>query len=235
MTEISTNLKKRLRGSKRQLVINIDYTNASLVSFLARELADVIFIDCEQGDTSIESIPDLVRAAHIEDTPCVVREPDRNPETIERYLFRGVDGIVVPRVDTVDQAIGVVDAVDYCMGDKSSSTSVIVQIESQNAASDIDAFLELENIDAFFIGPVDLSRRMGPRGDYSCPAVAGLIDQLVRAISKADRCVGMLCTKESIARLEDAGCSFLYLHTNDFLRHGREHFLRPRSDETQSI
>jgi 2-keto-3-deoxy-L-rhamnonate aldolase RhmA len=224
-------LKQKLRKRDRQLVVNIDYTNASLVAYLAREFADVIFVDCEQGDASIESIPDLVRASHIEGTPCIVRTPDRNPETIERYLYRGVDGIVVPRVDSAEEALDVMAAVDYCMGDKSDNVSVVIQIESLNAADEIDAFLAIETIDAFFIGPVDLSRSMGFKGDFTARPVRKKIDHLINTIRKANRCVGMLCTHETITQLEIAGCRFLYTHTNDFLQHGKDSFLPPKLDE----
>ncbi|WP_417770047.1 aldolase/citrate lyase family protein [Stappia sp.] len=213
-------LRQKLRARQRQLVVNIDFTSPSLVQALARDCADVIFVDCEQGDTSIGSIPDLRRAAHVEATPLLVRLPDPGAASIERYLFRGIDGIVVPRLDRPAQAEAVIEAVNYSMGARADTVAIVIQIESAAAAGAIDAFLSLARIDAFFVGPVDLSRSMGHGGDISHPEVARQIDRLIRRITSAGRCAGMLCTQGTIAANEARGVSFLYLHTMDFLRHG---------------
>lgn len=223
-------LKAALANRDRQLVVNIDYSSASLVQFIARELADVIFVDCEQGDTSIETIPDLVRAAQVEKTPILVRLPDPRPETIERFMFRGVDGIVVPRLETPADASAVLDVVRYCYGDAAEEKVIVVQIESIGAAQSIDAFLELTDIDALFVGPVDLARSMGKAGRYEDPEVAEVIEGLIARIVNAGRSAGMLATAQSISSLERQGVNFLYLHTNDFLRHGRDLFVSDRRD-----
>lgn len=230
----SQSLKRRLASKERQLVVNIDYSNASLVQFLARELADVVFIDCEQGDTSIESIPDLVRASHLENTPALLRLPDPLPSTIERYMLRGVDGIVVPRLESPAQARDVVDTVRYCFGETAASKTIVVQIESENAAHEIDQFLEIAEIDAYFVGPVDLARSMGAGNDYRAEPVAGEVDRLIDRISKAGRSAGMLVNRDTIHRYERAGARFLYLHTNDFLLHGAQCFAPRPAGETLS-
>lgn len=222
--QTSTKLKQRIAAKERLLVVNIDYSNASLVQYLACNLADVIFIDCEQGDTSIETIPDLVRAAHIEDTPVLVRLPDPRPSTIERYMLRGVDGIVVPRLESPDQASEVIETIQYCFADAAQSKTLVVQIESIGAAREIERFLEMDPIDACFVGPVDLARSMGAGGDYHTEAVSREIDQLIEQISSAGRMAGMLVNRDTIGRYEQAGVRFLYLHANDFLMHGSASF-----------
>lgn len=226
-------LKAALANRDRQLVVNIDYSNASLVQFVAREFADVIFVDCEQGDTSIETIPDLVRAAHVENTPILVRLPDPRPETIERYLFRGVDGIVVPRLEASADASAVLDTVRYCYSDTAEEKVIVIQIETVGAAQSIDGFLELTDIDALFVGPVDLARSMGKAGRYDDPEVSEVIGALIAQIVNAGRSAGMLVTASTLSTLESLGVNFLYLHTNDFLRHGRDLFVSDRRDHQQ--
>ena len=220
----ATALKQALAARHRLLVVNADYSNASLVQFLARELADVVFIDCEQGDASIQIIPDLVRAAHVEHTPVLVRLPDPRPETIERYMFRGCDGIVVPRLDLPSQAAAVVETVQYCFGEAACQKSVVIQIESVAAAKAIRGFLDMPGIDALFIGPVDLARSMGKAGRYHDPDVRSVIDELISTIVAAGRSAGMLAQADTIAALDRTGVNFLYLHANDFLLHGRAPF-----------
>lgn len=217
-------LKTALADRERLLVVNIDYSNASLVQFVARELADVVFIDCEQGDTSIETIPDLVRAAHLERTPVLVRLPDSRPETIERYMFRGGDGIVVPRLDRPADAAAVVETVRYCFAEEAAGKSIVVQIESGEAARAIDRFLAVPGIDALFVGPVDLARSLGKAGRYEDPEVDAVIRGLLSKIVAGRRSAGMLAQARTISGLERAGINFLYLHVNDFLLHGRGPF-----------
>jgi len=219
-------LRSRLSQRLPQIVVNIDYTNASLVEFLGHVGADVIFIDCEQGDTSIESIPDLVRAAHCAGVPAVVRLPSPDPAVIERYMFRGVDGIVVPRLTAPEQAKAVVETVRYCFPAQHPDKAVIVQIEDIAAVRALDAFLDIDGIDCFFVGPVDLSKSMGHRGDYACAPVAAEIERTIGRMTKRGRAVGILAKPDTLAALVGAGVSFLYLHTNDFITLGAAQILR---------
>ncbi len=227
-------LKSHLADRKPLLVVNIDYSNASLVEFLGRNGADVLFIDCEQGDTNIETIPDLVRAAHIADTPVIARLFSPEPWVIERYMLRGVDGIVIPRLDTADQVRDVVETVKYCFPRDWDQKTLVVQIESATAAKDLEQILEVDGVDALFVGPVDLSKSMGQGGDYRTPEVAAEIDRLIGTIASRDRSVGMLVTGETIQEVAAKGVNFLYLHTNDFLRAGLAHFVEAKTGCPQS-
>ncbi|MEZ5936459.1 MAG: aldolase/citrate lyase family protein [Alphaproteobacteria bacterium] len=217
-------LKEGLKKRVPMLVVNVDYANGSLVAFLAANGADVVFIDCEQGDVSIQAIPDLVRAAHLQATPALVRLFSPEPWVIERHLLRGVDGIVVPRLGTVEQVRAVVSEVRHGFPDRAESTSIVIQIETVEAARAIDDILAVEGVDALFIGPVDLAKSMGHGGDYGAPPVAAEIDRLIRRIRDHGRSVGMLVTEATIASVAAKGVNFLYLHTNDFLRVGSQRF-----------
>ncbi len=222
-------LKSHLADRKPLLVVNIDYSNASLVEFLGRNGADILFIDCEQGDTNIETIPDLVRAAHIADTPVIARLFSPEPWVIERYMLRGIDGVVIPRLDTADQVQNVVDTVKYCFQRDWDKKAIVVQIESATAARNLEQILEIGGVDALFIGPVDLSKSMGQGGDYNAPEVAAEIDRLIGSIASKGRSAGMLVTHETIHEVAAKGANFLYLHTNDFLRAGITHFAEAKT------
>lgn len=222
-------LKARLAAREPLLVVNIDYASASLVEFLGSAGADVIFIDCEQGDTGIESVADLVRAAHAADVPAVVRLFSPEPWVIERYMFRGVDGIVVPRLETAAEVHDIVETVRYCFPDHHDEKAIIVQIETAAAAGNLAEILAVDGVDALFIGPVDLAKSLGHGADYSAPAVAQEIDRLIARIVGAGRAAGMLVTAASIGTIAAQGVSFLYLHTNDLLRAGSATFVAAKT------
>jgi len=222
-------LKAQLAGRAPLLVVNVDYGHPSLVEFLGGCGADVLFFDCEQGDIGIDSLAGLVRAAHAAAKPAVVRLFSPEPWVIERYMQRGVDGIVVPRLDTPAQVRAVVEAVRYCFPKDHESKAVIVQIESRAAAESIGEILAIDGVDAFFIGPVDLSKSLGHGGDYRTPAVAREVERLIATIAGAGRSAGMLVTAETIDAVAAGGATFLYLHTNDFLRAGSRPFIAARN------
>lgn len=218
-------LKARLAKREPLLVVNVDYASGSLVEFLGGCGADVLFFDCEQGDIGIESLADLVRAAHAARTPAVVRLFSPEPWVIERYMQRGVDGIVVPRLETPEEVRRVVETVRYCYPDDHRDKAVVIQIESLSAARALEEILSIDGVDALFIGPVDLSKSMGYGGDYRVPAVAAEVDRLIGAIAGAGRAAGMLVTADTIRAVAATGASFLYLHANDFLRAGIQPFI----------
>lgn len=213
-------LKTDLAARKPLIVVNIDYANGSLVEFLGRNGADVIFIDCEQGDTAIQSIRDLARASHIAGVPAIVRLYSDDPAIVERYMFQGVDGIVVPRLKTPADAQALVETVRYCFPADHPDKTVVVQIEDIAAVDALDGFLAVAGIDCFFVGPVDLSKSMGHGGIFTEEPVARVIDETLARISAAGKTAGMLAGPDNVAALTSAGVSFLYLHTNDFIRVG---------------
>jgi len=215
-------LKSDLAASRPLRVVNIDYSNAGLVEFLGKTCADVIFIDCEQGDTSVESIENLARAAHVAGVPAIVRTGSPDAAVIERTLLRGVDGIVLPRLKTSAEARKAVAAVHYCMSGQRPDFAVIVQVEDIAAVQTLDEFLSVEGIDCFFVGPVDLSKSMGFGGTWTRTEVRDVVEQTLSRIIAAGRAAGMLASPDTIGELHRLGVSFLYLHTNDFIRLGTD-------------
>src|SRR5262245_61745343 len=106
--------KSKLRRGDTVVVVNVDHPSASLVEILARLPIDAIFIDCEQGTADIETVEHMARAARLACCVSLLRLFSPADWAIERYMGRGVDGIVVPRLDSAEAAARVVEAVRYC-------------------------------------------------------------------------------------------------------------------------
>lgn len=228
-------MKTKMSNGERVLVVNIDYTNASLVEYVGRCGIDAIFIDCEQGGTSIESIEDLARAARCAGVASLVRLFSSDEWVIERHMGRGVDGIVVPRLKTPADMRKVVETVRYCFPKSFPEKIVVVQIEDIAAAEAIDEILEIDGIDAFFIGPVDLSKSMGYDGDFRTGAVAAEVERLIARIDGMEKIAGVLVDENSITTYSELGARFLYLHVNDFLKLGIRHFRQAIGRARQSL
>jgi 2-dehydro-3-deoxyglucarate aldolase/4-hydroxy-2-oxoheptanedioate aldolase len=145
--------------------------------------------------------------------PCVVRVPWNDEAHIKKALDIGATGIIVPLVNTAEDArlavgrckyppqgvrsVGItraqrfdLDFDDY-MRRANDEVAVIVQIEHIEAARNIDAILDVPGIDGVFVGPFDLSGSMDKPGKINDPEVQQAIRDIIRACEKRDiaRCI----------------------------------------------
>lgn len=216
--------KNKIQRGETVLVINPDHPSPSLVQFMGGLPIDAVWIDCEQGSADVETVENMARAARLAGLVSLVRVFSPEDWVIERFLFRGIDGLVVPRLDTAAQAQAVVDAVRYCFPKTHHEKLVVVQIESKSAIQDLTEFLRVAGIDVYMIGPVDLAKSLGFEGDFGLPEVQQVIDETIGAIRAAGKTAGILVDRENVWRYVDQGVGFLYVHANDFLAKGAADF-----------
>jgi 2-keto-3-deoxy-L-rhamnonate aldolase RhmA len=213
-------LRERLRQPAPSLVINVDHPSPSLVEFLGGLPLEAVMFDTEQGSPDFESVENMARAARASGVCSLVRTFNGEPWTIERLLFRGVDGLVVPRCESLADVRRVVDAFRYCLPQGQEDKLLVVQLEHIDLVRDVEQLAAIDGIDCVFIGPVDLSKSMGHRGQYKVPAVAAAIDESISVLRRAGVPVGMLVKPDDIDAWAARGVSFLYAHANDFLALG---------------
>ncbi|WNJ88347.1 HpcH/HpaI aldolase family protein [Bosea sp. 685] len=187
--------------------------------------ADAIFLDCEHGTWSFEDVRLTAQAIRGAGGAAIVRPDCHQRSLLIRYLNAGADGLMVPMIDTAEQAHGVVDAVRYgCFADHEKRL-VIGMIETLEAIEGIDALLAVEGIDVFFIGPGDLSQNMGyppapPFGQPRPQAVVDKVSEAVKAIRGAGKVAGTLATADELPFWRDKGVQYFYVHSDPFLRIG---------------
>lgn len=217
--------KQRLRSAQPVALVNADYASPALVEFIGGLGVDAVMIDCEQGNPSFQDVEDLGRAARVAGMAAIVRVPSPEPWTLERYLLRGVDGIVVPRLDTAAQVAKVVDDVRYVLQKNFARKSLIIQVESASAVAQLDDFLAIPEVDCFFIGAVDLSKSMGFGGSYHLhPEMLAVLDDTIARIRAKGRSVGGLVKEADVAAWRAKGVNMLYSHVNDYLMLGVKHW-----------
>jgi 4-hydroxy-2-oxoheptanedioate aldolase len=217
-----------------------------LVEFLGRMGFDAIFIDCEHGPTGWEDVENMVRAAELTDVTPIVRVQSNDPSTITRALDRGAGGVQVPHINTRAQAEAAVRAAKFApighrgyaggrsaFGVKGNFTShanaetmVIAMLEEVEALQNLDEILKVEQIDAFFLAPGDLSQSMGYPGQLDHPEVQAAIVDAVRRTRAAGRAPGVLTTSGASARRYiDLGALFVYVSLASLLQPGVRDFL----------
>lgn len=219
-------LKKKLRAREDCLIVNIDYPSTGLTSVIARSGADGVFIDCEQGPIGIESLEACAMAATFSGTDSLVRVHSPDEWVLERLMLRGVSGVVVPRLDTPEMVSKVVETVRYIFPKSFEEKVIVIQIESIDALNRLPEFFDVEEVDCFFLGPVDLSKSCGFHGDYQGAEMADHIAHGLSEIRKAGRSAGMLVKGEDIQKYRAQGANFFYTHANDLILAGLNEFRR---------
>ncbi|MBL9062854.1 HpcH/HpaI aldolase/citrate lyase family protein [Tabrizicola sp.] len=194
---------------------------------------DWLLIDGEHAPNDLRST--MAQLAVIEPSSSlpVVRLRDDDPARIKQVLDAGAQSLMIPMIETADQALRALRATRYPpegirgIGSSLARASrfsaipdylktandqicLILQVESRAGLSALDDILAIDGIDCVFIGPADLAADMGHLGNAGHPEVrAAVLDALAR-IAASGKAAGMLSTEEGfIADCVKAGARFV--------------------------
>ncbi len=215
---------------------------------------DFVMIDCEHGPMELDQVEHMVRAAEVFGITPIARIPDHTDSTILRFLDRGVQGIIVPHVNTKLEAIAVTEAARYhpeghrgvgggrahdygvsVTRDESthwinSQILVIPMLEDTRAMQNLGAILSVPGVDVIHVASGDLGQSMGnPGPDEVRKAMRGVIPR----IKAGGKFVGVGGNAPSdaagVAEFIKLGASFVTISAWGLLRLGAEDF-RQRVD-----
>ncbi len=196
----------------------------SVVPMMAASGWDYLILDNEHNAFNSETIQNLALVARYEEITLLVRIPSLEYHHIARTLDLGVDGIVVPHVETGEEAETIVKSSRYFpRGERGASLSaksarfpgikageylewanreilLVVQIETARGVSNADAILSTEGIAAVMIGPFDLSQSLGCPGEMDNPDVVSACVEVIEACGRNGVSSGI-----HIQSVEDAG------------------------------
>ncbi len=210
----------------------------SMASPIAAEIAahagfDWCLIDAEHGPNDIPLILSQLQAMTGTPTTPVVRVPVGEAHLVKQVLDLGVQSLLIPLIDTAEQAEAAVRASRYPplgirgMGAGNARASayghfddyaatanaeicLMVQAESGEAIANIDAIAGTEGVDCVFIGPADLSASMGYPGRPDAPEVVEAIEHSVARIRAAGKAAGIITFDPTeIGRYAGMGVTFL--------------------------
>ena len=222
---IGDTLRRRLQAGERLLMVNPHHVSSGLVARLCELGADTVFLDCEHGSAGYEDVRAMAAAARGAGGGAIVRPDSHNRSTMIRYLNCGADGLMVPMVETADQARAIVETVRYACPADHEKRLVICMIETLEAIANLDDILVVDGVDLLFIGPGDLSQSMGylpsvPLGQERPQAVQDAVAGAVTKIRAARKIAGTLVFEHEMERWVKAGVQFFYIHSDPFLREG---------------
>jgi 2-keto-3-deoxy-L-rhamnonate aldolase RhmA len=218
-------LRERLARGEAVTMFNTHHMSSGLAVRLVELGGDSVFVDCEHGTWSFEDVRVVSHAVRAAGGAAIVRPQSHERPLMIRYLNAGADGLMVPMVETADQARAIVDAVRYACPADHEKRLVIVMIETPAAIGNLDTLLKVDGVDVFFIGPGDLSQNMGyppapPFGEPRPQAVIDKVGEAVDAIRAAGKIAGTLVTTDELPFWRGHGVQFFYMHSDPFLRLG---------------
>ena len=218
--------KRALAQKQLQIGLWLGLANAYTTEICAGAGFDWLLIDGEHAPNDLNTILAQLQAiAGYPASHAIARVPVGHGHVgtalIKQDLDLGVQTILVPMVDTAEQARAVVQATRYppqgirgMAGARASrwgrvadyghqaneQICVLVQAETQTALDNLDAIAAVEGVDGVFIGPADLSASMGHIGEQDHPRVRAAIEDAFVRILRAGKAPGILMADDALAR-----------------------------------
>ena len=212
---------------------------------------DFVMIDCEHGPSDLDQVEHMVRAAESFGITPIARIPNHHESTILRYLDRGLQGIIVPHVNTGEEAAAVARAAryhpegyrgmgggraqDYGIGVSrdeatawvNSQVLVIPMVEDVEAVGNLDDILAVPGADVLHVAASDLGQSLGNPGVPEVRRVMGEVIPRVRAGGKSCGVGGNNpADTAGVAEFVKLGANFVTVSAWGLLRIGAEDFLR---------
>jgi 4-hydroxy-2-oxoheptanedioate aldolase len=189
---------------------------------------DWVIIDAQHGGLTTSDLLPMIQALQLGGTPAVVRVPWTDAATIMRVLDFGATGVIVPMVNTAEEARLAASAMRYppdgirsfgptrggyaTPSEANQDVVLLVMIETAEALQRVDEIAATPGVDGLFLGPVDLGLSLGRPLDWtgSDAVVAEATDKVVAAAARAGRFVGTVSFGPDNARdLVRRGIRFL--------------------------
>jgi 2-dehydro-3-deoxyglucarate aldolase len=203
---MNDSLKKKLRKNVVTVGSWITIGHAAIAEIMAKIGFDWLVIDMEHSAITLHEAQQLIQVIDLCGVTPLVRVGENNPYLIKRVMDAGSYGVMVPMVNTKEDAIKAVNAVKYPpVGTRgvglaraqgygmdferynnrlNRDSVVIVQIEHIKAVENLDDILSVDGVDAFFVGPYDLSGSLGIPGQLKHPKVIKSLEKVMRVAGR---------------------------------------------------
>lgn len=225
--------KAALAAKQPQIGLWVGLCNANAAEALATTGYDWLLLDGEHAPNDPASVLEQLRAVAPYPVHPVVRPVIGDVALIKQYLDVGAQTLLVPMVDTAEQAQTMVKAMRYApagirgMGAALARASrynqvddylahadaqmcLLVQAETTTAIANLEAIANTDGVDGVFFGPADLSASMGYPGQPGHPEVVKTMLDGIATVRKAGKAPGILMTDPVQAqRYLDAGALFV--------------------------
>jgi 4-hydroxy-2-oxoheptanedioate aldolase len=216
--------KQALKNRQAQIGLWLGLASAYSTEICAGAGFDWLLLDGEHSPNDLQSLLSQLQAIAPYPSHPIARVPlghfEAGTALIKQYLDLGFQTLLVPMVDTPEQAVALVRATRYppqgirgMAGARASrwgrypnygkeaneQICLLVQAESQTALDNLEAIAATPGVDGVFIGPADLSASLGHIGNPSHPTVTAAIDGAIHRIVRSGKAAGILTTDSTLA------------------------------------
>lgn len=206
------NLKVKL--SKKELTIGswITIGHTIVAEIMAQAGYEWLVVDMEHSAITLDIAQDLIRVIELSNVVPLVRVGENNHNIIKRVMDAGAHGVIVPMVNSSNDAKKAVASVQYPPNGfrgvglgraqkygadfagyrkwNDRESIVIVQIEHIKGVENLEAILSVPGIDGFIIGPYDLSGSLGVPGQFDHPEMRKALERVKGVAEKMDAVSG---------------------------------------------
>lgn len=234
---MSESLKRRLAEGQPVIGSWISLASEETCEIMTRAGFDWLGIDMEHTAIGVGEMARLIRVIDLAGVAPVVRVGANDPLLIKRALDAGAQGIIAPMVNSAADAEAAVSAAHYppkgtrgvglhrAQGYGADFASykkwmddegplVVAQIEHKDGVENLDAIMAVPGLDAFFIGPYDLSASYGTPGDFTSAEVQVAMSKIDAAVAGGPIAGGVHVVEPDAAllsaRIEAGHCFIAY-------------------------
>ncbi|MDR7470090.1 MAG: aldolase/citrate lyase family protein [Armatimonadota bacterium] len=229
---ITNTVKHRLKQGQPAVGLWVSFPSPAVVELLATIGPDWLLVDTEHGPTGWERLEDLLRAMKGTEVVPLVRVAANDVALIKQALDRGAYGVIVPLVNTAQEARAAVAAARYppegirgVAGTRvsrygmdlpeyfarwNSEVLVVCQVETAQALEHVEEIAAVPGVDVLFIGPNDLSANLGCFRQFDHPAFLAAVDRILAAARRCGIAAGYMAgSPEEVLRRIDQGILFI--------------------------
>ncbi|SFW11120.1 HpcH/HpaI aldolase/citrate lyase family protein [Nitrosovibrio sp. Nv17] len=227
-------LKSKLTRNALTIGSWITLGHPAIAEIMAAAGFDWLVLDTEHSVLELSEVQMLIQVLDGQQCPAIVRLTSNHPDQIKRVMDAGAAGVMVPMVRTAADAQAAVDAVYYPPRGRrgvglaraqgygarfqqyrhwlEDNAVIVVMIEHVDAVNAIDSILSVPGVDAYIIGPYDLSGSLGRPGELDHPDVESAVERVREAGQRLAKPGGIHVVEpdpEALRRHVDAGFNFL--------------------------
>ncbi|WP_298364256.1 4-hydroxy-2-oxoheptanedioate aldolase [Azospirillum sp.] len=216
--------KRAMAAGAPQYGLWLGLADAYCAEIAAGSGFDWLLIDGEHAPNDLRGVLAQLQAiAAYPTSHPIVRPVIGDTALIKQMLDLGVQTLLIPMVETAEQAAALVAATRYppdgvrgvgsalarasrwnrfphYLAEADAEICLLVQVESLRGLENLDAIAAVPGVDGVFFGPADLSASMGLRGQPNHPTVRAAIEQGMARVRQAGKAPGVLATDETVAR-----------------------------------
>jgi 2-dehydro-3-deoxyglucarate aldolase len=218
-------LRARLREGRASFGSWLQSGNSAVAEVMAKAGFEWLAIDLEHSSTDLETTFTLIQVIDLAGCAPLVRLSANDPVQAKRVMDAGAWGVIVPSVQSADEARQAVDAVKYppdgtrgvglgrahgygpgflaYLAACREGSVVVPMIEQQTGVEHVEEILRVPGVDGVFVGPYDLSASYGVAGNLSHPLVHEAMQRIVAAARAAGKAAGIHVVHPPVTQVAD--------------------------------